>query len=191
MALAGAIPYLGVHPDSLKQMIEKLVEIKGGDDDDPIETRFEVIDRTIEKIEANDPVWGGPKLLELIMDIEQCDKLRANRLLNQLKAVWLDDIRHQRLTKQEQDKESGEPIHVHQAFMQQEGPASVMGEIIGFNTPELMTEELYYECEDCGHQKTYQKYDYPIWKYSEEKFRKATPKECEGLPCRRNDEKEK
>ena len=59
-------------------------------------------------------------LSSLIMDIEQCDKLTANRLLNQLKAVWLDDIRHQRLTKQEQDKESGEPIHVHQAFMQQE-----------------------------------------------------------------------
>lgn len=161
LTFSGAAWYAKISEDSAGKILSQLAATTN---DDEIYGRQLTLHSTYEKVKIGGSVTGGPTLVDLISQITGCDADTSRRKLATIQTLWREDILWQRRQKQKEVRNSESVISVSEAIREIEGPASVIGRVVGMNAVQPMILRIYLECSQCSESRLYDYTSRPVWR---------------------------
>jgi len=147
LCFSGAAWYAKISEDSADKILS---QIATNTNDDEIQSRLTTLHATYEKATKEEPVTGGPTLVELISAINGCELEEARGIVASIRSLWHDDIQRQRKCKQQTVRDSNRLISVSDAIRLKEGPVNVAGKIVGMNVVQPMISQIHVLCKECS-----------------------------------------
>ncbi len=170
LCFSGAAWYAKISEDSADKILS---QIATNTNDDEIQSRLTTLHATYEKATKEEPVTGGPTLVELISAINGCKLEEARGIVASIRSLWHDDIQRQRKCKQQTVRDSNRLISVSDAIRLKEGPVNVAGKIVGMNVVQPMISQIHVQCKECSNNiLTLDHRSQPVWRSSIKYHRK-------------------
>jgi len=169
LAFSGTAFHSRISEESAIQIIEGICD-KSNDTEK--KNRVTTLQSTYRNGLFGRPITGAPSLADLISNLRGYNKQFSNNIINNLKALWKNDIYNNEHNGIE-DNLIPRELTIGQAKREKSGYVRIKGTIIGLTPVYNLIKSVTLECNNCGYKVNYE-FEQPIFKLPYKEKNKCT-----------------